>query len=120
MTLIAVAAFAAGAVNSIAGGGTFLSFSALLVVGMPPVIANASNAVSLWPGSIAAAWGFRRELRRFSRVLPLLSAVAFVGGLCGGLLLLATSNAAFGRMVPWLLLLATGVFAFSGPLSAAV
>lgn len=120
IALIAIAAFAAGAVNSIAGGGTFLSFAALLTVGVPPVVANASNAVSLWPGSLAAAWGFRRELARFSRSLPLLSAVAFVGGLCGGLLLLATSNAAFGALVPWLLLLATAVFAFSTQLSTLV
>jgi uncharacterized membrane protein YfcA len=118
IALIAIAAFAAGAVNSIAGGGTFLSFAALLTVGVPPVVANASNAVSLWPGSIAAAWGFRRELSRFSRSLPMLSVVAFIGGLGGGLLLLATSNAAFGKLVPWLLLLATAVFAFSSHLSA--
>ncbi|MDO9600648.1 MAG: sulfite exporter TauE/SafE family protein [Azoarcus sp.] len=118
--IIATAALAAGAVNSIAGGGTFFSFPALLAIGVPPVVANASNSVSLWPGSLAGAWAFRRELARFSRSLPMLSLVAFVGGIGGGLLLLATSNAAFSRLIPWLLLVATVLFAFSSQISAVV
>lgn len=118
--IIGAAALAAGAVNSIAGGGTFFSFPALLAVGVPPVVANASNSVSLWPGSLAGAWAFRRELARFSRSLPLLSVVAFVGGIGGGLLLLATSNAAFSKLIPWLLLVATVLFAFSAQISALV
>ncbi|QDF96299.1 permease [Azoarcus sp. DD4] len=118
--IIAIAALAAGAVNSIAGGGTFFSFPALLAVGVPPVVANASNSVSLWPGSLAGAWAFRRELARFSRSLPLLSVVAFIGGIAGGLLLLATSNAAFSALIPWLLLVATVLFAFSAQISALV
>ncbi|WP_297359941.1 sulfite exporter TauE/SafE family protein [Thauera sp.] len=120
IALIGIAAFAAGAVNSVAGGGTFFSFPALLAIGVPPVIANASNSVSLWPGSLAGAWAFRRELKRFSRSLPMLSVVAFVGGIGGGLLLLATSNAAFATLIPWLLLLATVLFAFSAQISALV
>jgi uncharacterized membrane protein YfcA len=120
IALIGIAAFAAGAVNSVAGGGTFFSFPALLAVGVPPVIANASNSVSLWPGSLAGAWAYRRELGRFSRSLPMLSIVAFVGGIGGGLLLLATSNAAFAKLIPWLLLLATTLFAFSAQISALV
>lgn len=120
IALIGIAAFAAGAVNSVAGGGTFFSFPALLAVGVPPVVANASNSVSLWPGSLAAAWAFRRELKRFSRSLPWLSLVAFVGGIAGGLLLLATSNAVFARLIPWLLLVATVLFAFSNEISAVV
>ena len=118
--LIGLAAFAAGAVNSVAGGGTFFSFPALLAVGVPPVVANASNAVALWPGSIAGAWAFRRELRRFSKSLPMLSVVAFIGGIAGGLLLLATSNEAFSRLIPWLLLVATVLFGFSGQISALI
>src|SRR5690606_22038144 len=110
--------FLAGAVNSVAGGGTFFSFPALLAVGVPPVIANASNAVALWPGSLAGAWAFRRELRRFAASLAALSAIAFVGGIAGGLLLLRTSNDRFSALIPWLLLLATLLFAFSGPLSS--
>ncbi|HEY0877673.1 MAG TPA: sulfite exporter TauE/SafE family protein, partial [Zeimonas sp.] len=118
--VVAVAGFLAGAVNSVAGGGTFFSFPALLAVGVPPVIANASNAVALWPGSLAGAWAFRRELRRFAVSLPALSAIAFVGGIAGGLLLLRTSNERFSMLVPWLLLLATLLFAFSGPLSSGI
>ncbi len=120
IALIGIAAFAAGAVNSVAGGGTFFSFPALLAVGVPPVVANASNSVSLWPGSLAGAWAFRRELKRFSRSLPMLTMVAFLGGISGGLLLLTTSNAAFAMLIPWLLLLATVLFAFSAHLSAVV
>ena len=120
IALIGIAAFAAGAVNSVAGGGTFFSFPALLAIGVPPVIANASNSVSLWPGSLAGAWAFRRELKRFSKSLPMLSVVAFVGGIAGGLLLLATSNAAFAQLIPWLLLIATVLFAFSTQISALV
>lgn len=115
--LIGVAAFGAGAMNSVAGGGTFLSFPALLAIGVPPVTANASNSVALWPGSLAGAWAFRAELARFRRTLPLLTGLAFLGGLGGGLLLLATSNAAFSRLIPWLLLIATALFAFSAPLA---
>lgn len=120
IALIGVAAFAAGAVNSVAGGGTFFSFPALLAVGVPPVVANASNSVALWPGSLAGAWAFRRELKRFSKSLPMLSIVAFIGGIAGGLLLLATSNAAFSKLIPWLLLVATVLFAFSAQISALV
>ncbi len=120
IALIAIAAFAAGAANSVAGGGTFFSFPALLAIGVPPVVANASNSVSLWPGSLAGAWAFRRELRRFARSLPMLSVVAFIGGIAGGLLLLATSNEAFARLIPWLLLVATVLFAFSSQISALV
>ncbi len=120
IALIGIAAFAAGAVNSVAGGGTFFSFPALLAVGVPPVVANASNSVSLWPGSLAGAWAFRRELKRFSRSLPILSVVALIGGIAGGLLLLATSNAAFAMLIPWLLLVATVLFAFSAQISALI
>ena len=115
--LIGIAAFGAGAMNSVAGGGTFLSFPALLAVGVPPVMANASNSVALWPGSLASAWAFRAELLRFRKSLPLLSLVAFAGGIAGGLLLLATSNTAFSKLIPWLLLVATVLFAFSAQLS---
>ncbi|MBL8483373.1 MAG: sulfite exporter TauE/SafE family protein [Rhodocyclaceae bacterium] len=116
--LIALAAFAAGAMNSVAGGGTFFSFPALLAAGVPPVVANASNAVALWPASLSSAYAFRHELRRFSQSLPALSLIALLGGGAGGLLLLAISNQAFSRLIPWLLLIATLSFAVSGKLSA--
>ena len=118
--LVAASAFLAGNLNAIAGGGSFFSFPALLAVGLPPVTANASNAVALWPASLASAFAYRHELRRSGRqVLPLVLA-ALSGGMLGGLLLLATSNAAFARLIPWLLLLATALFAFSAQVNRLV
>ena len=115
--VIVLAGFGAGALNAVAGGGTFLSFPALLATGMPPIMANASNSVALWPGSLAAAWAFRVELWRFRRILPGLSVLALAGGVGGGLLLLSISNALFTHLIPWLLLLATLVFAYSQQIS---
>ncbi len=112
--LIAAGAFLAGGMNAIAGGGTFFSFPALLAAGVPPVTANASNTVALWPASLSSAWAYRREVMQHRKWALILIGVSFVGGICGGLLLLATSNAAFSKLIPWLLLVATALFAFSG------
>ncbi len=112
--LIAAGAFLAGGMNAIAGGGTFFSFPALLAAGVPPVTANASNTVALWPASLSSAWAYRREVMKHRKWALILIGVSFVGGICGGLLLLATSNAAFSKLIPWLLLVATALFAFSG------
>lgn len=118
--LIGLAAFAAGAMNSVAGGGTFFSFPALLAVGVPPVMANASNSVALWPASLTGAAAYRRELARHKSALLPLSAVALIGGVAGGLLLLATHDNTFSMLIPWLLLVATLLFAFSGQVSRLV
>lgn len=118
--LVGGGAFLAGGMNAIAGGGTFFSFPALLAAGVPPVMANASNTVAMWPASLSSAWAYRREVSRHPRWTLLLVLVSLVGGICGSLLLLATSNAAFSRLVPWLLLVATSLFAFSGQISRAV
>ncbi len=115
--LIGVAAFAAGAMNSVAGGGTFFSFPALLAVGVPPVMANASNAVALWPASFTGVAAYRREIARYRGMLPPLTVAAFLGGLAGGLLLLATHDDTFSKLIPWLLALATVLFAFSTQVS---
>jgi hypothetical protein len=115
--LVAGGAFLAGGMNAIAGGGTFFSFPALLAAGVPPVMANASNTVGLCPASLVSAWAYRREALRHGRWAVLLMVVSLVGGIAGGLLLLATSNAAFAKMIPWLLLVATTLFAFSGQIS---
>jgi uncharacterized membrane protein YfcA len=111
--LVAFGAFLAGGMNAMAGGGTFFSFPALLAVGIPPVTANASNTVALWPASLSSAWAYRREVLRHGKWALLLAIVSMAGGLMGGLLLLQTSNASFSRLIPWLLLLATSLFAFS-------
>ena len=108
------AAFVAGGINAIAGGGSLLSFPALLQVGVLPVHANATNTVALLPGQITSAAAYRRELRRYHTMLPMLLVAAFVGGLIGARLLLATRQQTFLRMVPWLLFTATFLFAI-GP-----
>lgn len=120
MMLVAAGAFMAGAMNALAGGGTFFSFPALLAAGVPPVMANASNTVALWPASLTSAWVYRRELQKHRSWVIALTMIAIVGGIAGGLLLLAVSNAAFMQMVPWLLLLATALFAFSKHISRLV
>jgi hypothetical protein len=115
---LVIASFLAGALNAMAGGGSFLSFPALLGVGVPPIQANATNTVALWPGqftSIAAYW---QDLKANLRlVLPVCSA-ALLGGVLGAIVLLHTGQATFLALVPWLLLLAAGLFAVSGPVSA--
>jgi uncharacterized membrane protein YfcA len=118
IVLVASAAFCAGAMNSVAGGGTFFSFPALLAAGVPPIVANASNSVALWPASLSSAWAYRKELARYKRYLIPMGIVSLLGGVGGGLLLLATQDATFSRLIPWLLLFATLLFAFSGRISA--
>ena len=120
ISVLVFAGFAAGGMNALAGGGTFFSFPALLAVGLPPVTANATNAVALWPASLAAAWAGRASLRPLGRyLLPLLLA-GLCGGLLGGLLLLAGGDAVFRGLIPWLLLAATALFAASPSLSRAL
>ena len=118
--LVALGAFFAGGMNAIAGGGTFFSFPAMLAAGVPPVTANASNSVALWPASLSSAWAYRKEAMRHGRWAVILIIVSLIGGLTGGLLLLATSNAAFSKLIPWLLLVATSLFAFSAQVSRLV
>lgn len=113
-----VAALIAGAINSVAGGGSFISFPALLFVGIPPVNANATNTVALWPGQPASIWAYRGELQHISRraVIPL-TVTGIIGGVGGAYILLKTPQATFMRLVPWLLLIATVIFALSGRVS---
>jgi uncharacterized membrane protein YfcA len=106
-TVIVLAAFAAGAINSIAGGGTLLSFPALVWIGVNPVMANATNSFALWPGSFAAMVGFRREMANIRRWLLLLTIPSFLGGAVGAVLLLHTSMKTFTHLVPFLILGAT-------------
>jgi uncharacterized membrane protein YfcA len=120
IVLIGTGGFAAGAVNAIAGGGTFFSFPAMLAVGLPPVVANASNSVALWPGSLSGAWAYRQELARYKRYLLPMGIASFLGGAAGGLLLLSAGDARFAALIPWLLGFATLLFAFSPQLSKAL
>jgi uncharacterized protein len=106
---LCAAAVAAGAVNAVAGGGTLLTFPTLLAV-TPPIVANATSTTALVPGSLAGAWGFRRELRGSGRWLLLLLAPSFLGGLAGALLLIWTPSDYFKIVIPWLLLSASLLF----------
>ncbi|MGZ4808600.1 MAG: sulfite exporter TauE/SafE family protein [Thermoanaerobaculia bacterium] len=105
--VIAVAAFAAGIINSIAGGGTLLSFPALVWIGRSVVVANATNTVAIWPGSLAGVVGFRREIASLDRWLFLLTIPSLAGGITGAVLLLRTPEKTFARIVPLLILGAT-------------
>ncbi|MEW9834432.1 sulfite exporter TauE/SafE family protein [Mesorhizobium marinum] len=111
--ILATAAFFAGVLNTVAGGGTFLTFPALVFAGVPVVAANATSAVAVFPGYLGGALGFRREVAAFDRrrLFKIIGATA-VGGLVGSLLLLVSSNEAFSAVVPFLLALATLAFAF--------
>src|SRR6266498_5296776 len=108
-----LAAVAAGAINSVAGGGSFISFPALLLAGVPPISANATNATALWPGTVASVGAYRRELAVQRRGIVLFSAISLLGGLIGALLLLQTQERTFEQLIPYLLLAATLIFALS-------
>ncbi len=112
--ILLIAAFFAGVMNSIAGGGSFLTFPSLVFTGVTEKLANATNTVALWPASIAAARAYQRELRTIGRSLIPVSIVSTIGGFAGAQLLLLTSEESFRQLVPWLLLVATLVFAI-GP-----
>ncbi|WP_219213046.1 sulfite exporter TauE/SafE family protein [Variovorax boronicumulans] len=113
--LLGGAAALAGALNAVAGGGSFLTLPALAMVGVPLVSANATGTAALLPGYLAGAWAMRRELSGpMSPSLLRLAVLSVLGGAAGAVLLLSTSNQAFARIVPWLLLAATLLFAI-GP-----
>jgi len=113
--LVALAAFAAGFINAVAGGGSFLTFPALIAAGLPPIDANASNTVALFPGQIATGYAARDGLAKASadsRVnVPILAVISLIGGIVGGILLLLTPQTIFSIIVPWLILFATLIFA---------
>jgi uncharacterized membrane protein YfcA len=106
--VLAGAGFVAGAMNAVAGGGTFVTLPALALAGLPPTVANASSTVALFPGTIASAGAYRDDIRPLDGVSTgALLTLSLAGGLIGALLLLSTPERAFTRIVPWLLLAAT-------------
>ena len=107
IAIIMGAAVIAGAINSIAGGGTLISFPALVWIGRDPILANATSTLALWPGSLAGAVGFRRELSTTRRWLFLLIIPSLLGGIAGAVLLLRTPSSTFDELVPFLILGAT-------------
>ncbi len=110
---VAGAAFLAGVLNAIAGGGSFFSFPALLALHLPPVNANATNTVALWPGQLTSIMAFRRELAMVKRLLVATIIAAVIGGVAGAETLLYTTQSTFMHLVPWLLLFGTLLFAGS-------
>ncbi|MER6087477.1 sulfite exporter TauE/SafE family protein [Streptomyces bluensis] len=119
--LVLLAGTAAGALNAVGGGGTFVALPALVAVGLPPVTANAASSIALVPGSVASAWVYRREVAPVgSASTTALTTVSVVGGGLGAGLLLALPAAAFDAAVPWLLAFATVVLIFGRYLSRAV
>jgi uncharacterized membrane protein YfcA len=112
---LVVASTIAGVMNAMAGGGSFLSFPAMLGVGVPPVQANATNTVALWPGQLTSLAALRGDVRR--DLLPTVALTSLIGGVAGAEILLHTRQSTFLRLIPWLILIGTLVFGVSGPLS---
>jgi uncharacterized protein len=117
LILLFLSAMGAGVINSMAGGGTLLTFPSLLAAGVSPVAANATSTVALMPGSFSAGWAYRDEVGGFGkRAIVWLMAASALGGLIGATLVTAAGDALFRRMVPWLILGATALFIVQGPL----
>lgn len=112
--LLFVAGFLSGAVNAIAGGGTFLTFGALTLAGLPPISANATSSIVQFPGYVTSTLAYRKEIARNWRGAMALAVVSVIGGAAGALILLALDNPSFRAIVPWLLAAATAMFA-AGP-----
>lgn len=113
---LVVAAFIAGMLNAVAGGGSFLSFPAMLGTGMLPVHANATNTMALWPGQFTSIAAYREDLRKNTRLIWPIVIASIIGSVAGAWLLLNTPQTTFMKLVPWLLLFAALIFAFSRPM----
>src|SRR5437763_14637796 len=111
------AAFVGGLLNSVAGGGGFVCFPTLLFTGVPPINANATNTVALWPGTVASVAAYRRSLHEARSMILPLTLTGMAGALLGAIILLKTPQATFLKMVPLLLLIPTFLFAFSGKIN---
>ena len=114
IVLLFSAGFLSSAVNAIAGGGTFLTFGAMTLVGVPPIMANATSSVTQFPGYVTSALAYRTEIREAGREAWVLAGLSLAGSLAGALILVSMSNPSFRSLVPWLLLAATMIFA-AGP-----
>lgn len=112
---LVIASLIAGGINAMASGGSIVSFPAMLGIGVPPIQANATNTVALWPGQIASTWALRKDLRR--DLLTVVAVASVLGGTGGAYVLLHTGQRTFMRLVPWLLLTASLLFWASGPVS---
>lgn len=120
MLLLLAAGLLGGVINSIAGGGSFITFPALLLVGVPPIAANASNTFAACAGYISGTWALRSEIHTPRKKLILLSILSAIGGGVGAYLLTITDDQSFEAAIPWLLMFATIVFAFGSQLNRAL
>jgi len=111
-TLLFLAAVLAGTMNSVAGGGSFFTFPALLFTGVLPIPANATNTVAVWPGSLASVFSYWKRLPRSPRIIVPLVTISVTGGVAGAVVLLHTPQATFMKLVPYLFGIATLLFAF--------
>ena len=118
IALLFIVAFVGGALNSVAGGGSFLTLPTLLYFGVPAVSANATSTFAMWPASLASAFAYRGEIARARHWMVRLGAISLLGGLLGGLLLVRTSNESFVRLLPWLMLVAAVTFSFGSRITA--
>jgi uncharacterized membrane protein YfcA len=112
---LVTASLIAGVMNAMAGGGSFISFPAMLGMGVPPVEANATNTVALWPGQLTSLATLRGDVRK--DLLPAIGATCLVGGVSGAEVLLHTQQSTFLRLIPWLILGGTLIFGVSGRIS---
>ncbi|GAC1427539.1 MAG: sulfite exporter TauE/SafE family protein [Acidobacteriaceae bacterium] len=112
---LVVASLIAGVMNAMAGGGSFISFPAMLAMGVLPIQANATNTVALWPGQLTSVWALRTDIRR--DLIAVVAAASVLGGVSGAVVLLKTRQLTFLHLVPWLLLVASLLFGISGPVS---
>ena len=112
------AGFFGGILNSIAGGGSFITFPALLFFGVPPISANATNTFASCAGYLSGAYAFRKDLCEHKRELPFMIIISLTGGIAGAWLLLQTPESMFREIIPWLLLFATLLFIFGGKLNS--
>lgn len=120
IVILLVAGVFAGALNSLAGGGSFISFPALLLVGIPPILANATNNYSSCAGYIAGMVGYREELAQFKKQMPLFILASGVGGYIGAELLLRMESEQFEALIPHLMAFAMVAYIFGGKLNVAV
>ena len=109
--IVAIAGFLGGLLNAVAGGGSFITLPALIAIGVPPIVANATGTAALLPGYIASAWRFRKDVElpaslSFIHIVIL----AIAGGFAGAMILLMSSEQLFSRLIPWLILFATLAF----------